>query len=65
MHHVRKIKELRNKNNKLDFYTRQMAAINRKQIPLCSDHHSRLHNDSWTMEERNKYLEATKRSKRK
>jgi hypothetical protein len=45
MHHVRKIRELRNpKLAKLDFFTRQMAAINRKQIPLCQDHHARLHN---------------------
>jgi hypothetical protein len=46
MHHVRQIRDMKNPNNKLDFYTRQMAAINRKQVPLCSDHHIRLHNNT-------------------
>jgi hypothetical protein len=46
MHHVRKIRDLNNPNNKKDFFTRQMAAINRKQIPLCKDHHTRLHNET-------------------
>lgn len=31
MHHVRKIRDLKS-DNKLDFFTRQKAAINRKQI---------------------------------
>jgi hypothetical protein len=35
MHHVRKIRDMKAKDNKLDFFTRQMAAINRKQITLC------------------------------
>lgn len=52
MHHVRKIRELRNKKSNLDFFTRQMAAINRKQVPLCREHHIRLHNDTWTKEEK-------------
>jgi hypothetical protein len=43
MHHVRTIKALRDPNGPKDFFTRQMQAINRKQIPLCNDHHSRLH----------------------
>jgi len=46
MHHVRKIRDLKMPNSKLDFFTRQMAAINRKQIPLCKDHHTRLHNNT-------------------
>ena len=46
MHHVRKIRDMKNPNGKLDFYTRQMAAINRKQIPLCRYHHNGLHNNS-------------------
>lgn len=45
MHHVRHIKDL-SKNSKLDFFTRQMRAINRKQIPLCKSHHIGLHKDS-------------------
>jgi retron-type reverse transcriptase len=35
MHHVRTVKNLRTPNSKLDFFTRQMAPIKRKQIPLC------------------------------
>lgn len=46
MHHVRKIRDLKNPNSKLDFFTRQMAPINRKQVPLCQDHHIRLHNNT-------------------
>jgi len=45
MHHVRKIKDLvsRYKDNKIDYWTLQKAAINRKQIPLCKAHHKALH----------------------
>lgn len=43
MHHVRAIRDLKQVNSKLDFFTRQMMAINRKQIPLCHAHHSGLH----------------------
>lgn len=46
MHHVKHIKDLKSKNSKLDFFTRQMRAINRKQIPLCKKHHIGLHNNS-------------------
>lgn len=54
MHHVRKIRDLKNKakGKKLDFFTMQMAAVNRKQIPLCSVHHLALHNNSLTSSER-------------
>ena len=52
MHHVRKIRDLRDQESKLDFFTRQMAAINRKQISLCKIHHIGLHNDSRTEEEK-------------
>ena len=45
MHQVRKIREMKNPNSKLDFFTRQMAAINRKQIALCKHHHIGLHNN--------------------
>jgi len=74
MHHIRKIKELRNpklpcpwpqpraagKGAKSDFFTRQMAAINRKQVPLCQDHHTRLHNNTWTNEEKQIFLKMKK-----
>jgi len=46
MHHVRSIRELRNPDTGKDFFTRQMEAINRKQIPLCQDHHRRLHSET-------------------
>jgi hypothetical protein len=26
----------------------QMAAINRKQVPLCREHHTKLHHDKLT-----------------
>jgi hypothetical protein len=42
LHHIQQIKDLR-KNIKLDFFTKQMTAINRKQVPLCKDHHVDLH----------------------
>lgn len=58
MHHVRKIKDLKSKN-KLDFFTRQMLAINRKQIPLCKFHHIGLHNNTWSAHERQTYVDAT------
>jgi len=49
MHHVRKLAELR-KRLYLDWYTLQMAAINRKQVPLCSDHHRKVHNNQLSVE---------------
>lgn len=58
MHHVRKIKDLRKPSSKLDFFSRQMAAINRKQIPLCRDHHARLHSNTWSEAERSKLMKA-------
>lgn len=42
MHHLTPIKDLKNKT-KLDFFTRQSIAINRKQVPLCRDHHLGFH----------------------
>lgn len=51
MHHVRKISELR-KRLHLDWFTLQMAAINRKQVPLCADHHYRLHRNILSTQER-------------
>jgi hypothetical protein len=44
MHHVRKIRDLKKpKTLGKDFLTRQMMAINRKQIPLCEEHHQKYH----------------------
>jgi hypothetical protein len=54
MHHVRNIRDLKIKARKktLDFFTMQMAAINRKQAPLCTFHHKALHNGSFSLEKR-------------
>ena len=48
MHHVRKIRDLKSKARvfKMDFFTMQVAAVNRKQIPLCKFHHTALHRNS-------------------
>lgn len=51
MHHVRKIKELKSRKH-LDWFTMQMAAIQRKQVPLCANHHSALHANKLTPLER-------------
>lgn len=65
MHHVRKIRDLKN-SKKLDFFTKQMAAINRKQIPLCRYHHEGLHSNTWTKEERDTFSKlVNKNSKRR
>lgn len=37
---------MKNPKSKLDFFTRQMAAINRKQVALCKDHHIGLHKNT-------------------
>jgi len=54
MHHVKSINDLKTKYKKgeIDFWTFNMRAINRKQIPLCSDHHHRLHSGKLTPKER-------------
>lgn len=46
MHHLRTIKQLKRKHQYLDWFTMQMAAINRKQVPLCKDHHAAVHRNS-------------------
>ena len=65
MHHVRQIKDLKKKANKklLDFFTMQMAAINRKQVPLCVHHHKALHNNSLSLAERKLFEEGIKKIK--
>jgi hypothetical protein len=63
MHHVRKIRDLKHPEMlEKDFLTRQMMAINRKQIPLCQEHHGKYHNGKLTeLEKRN--LKQTLRPK--
>jgi group II intron reverse transcriptase/maturase len=62
MHHLPNIKDLKSKYRlgKQDFWKTQLAAINRKQIPLCKKHHVDLHRDSLTTQEREKLIEAIK-----
>jgi hypothetical protein len=57
MHHVRKVRDLKRKaaGKKMDWFTKQLAAINRKQCPLCSFHHKALHNNRLTLEERQRF----------
>lgn len=54
MHHIRKVRDLKNKLKKknTDFFSSQMAAINRKQVPLCVEHHKALHDNSLSHDER-------------
>jgi group II intron reverse transcriptase/maturase len=62
MHHVRKIRDLREKaaGKKSDFFTAQIAAINRKQVPLCREHHKQLHSGSMRHEDRKRFAEGVK-----
>lgn len=52
MHHLRKIRDLKNRRD-LSWFSVQMASINRKQVPLCSEHHKKVHNNTLNQEERN------------
>ena len=65
MHHARKIEDLKLKarGKVLDFYTMQMAAINRKQVPLCWTHHNKLHNNNLSDEEPKLFTENLKKHK--
>lgn len=65
MHHVKKIKDLvsRYKDKKIDYWTLQMAAINRKQIPLCKAHHIALHRGSLLPSEAEKLRKSIKEFK--
>lgn len=65
MHHVRKIKDLKSRydSGDIDFWTLQMAAINRKQIPLCKIHHLALHRGTLIHSERELLKEAIRNTK--
>lgn len=64
MHHVKFIKDLRSKYSQLDFYTRQLRAMNRKQVPLCKAHHIGLHNNTWTEEEKKTFIKEARVTQR-
>ncbi|MFI0451840.1 hypothetical protein [Actinomadura sp. 6N118] len=44
MHHVRHIRKM---GNKVTGFTRTMAALNRKQIPVCHGCHVKIHNGAY------------------
>jgi hypothetical protein len=44
MHHLRQIKTM---NLKLNVYDQQMAAFNRKQVPLCEKCHNKVHSGKY------------------
>jgi len=60
MHHVRKIADLKQKHRKgkMDFFTLQMAFINRKQVPLCKSHHVGVHTNKLTDAEKIAFKEG-------
>jgi hypothetical protein len=59
MHHLRKIRDLKNPNNiGKHFLTRQMIAINRKQIPICQEHHDKYHNGTLSETELKEFRRA-------
>jgi hypothetical protein len=59
MHHIRKVRDLKSKLRKknTDFFSLQMAAINRKQVSLCDEHHKASHNNSLSHGERGLFKE--------
>jgi len=67
MHHIRQVKDLKQKHKRkqLDFFTMQMAGINRKQVPLCKEHHQRLHRKELSTEERHAFAEGVQKLYRK
>lgn len=62
MHHVRKIRDLKNPQTLgKDFLTRQMMAINRKQIPICKEHHDKYHSGTMNEQELREFRKAASR----
>jgi hypothetical protein len=59
MHHVRKLRELE-QGKHLDWFTFQMAPINRKLVPLCRDHYQKLHLGTLTQEKRGVFRKGCK-----
>lgn len=60
MRHLRTIKSLKQKHKHLDWFTIQMAAINRKQVPLCREHHKAVHNNTLTRMEKELFAQGCK-----
>jgi hypothetical protein len=51
------------KQGNLDFWKLQLLAINRKQIPLCKEHHESLHKGTLSEEEKEKLIKSIKNFK--
>jgi len=65
MHHVRKIRDLKNPQTMgKDFLIRQMMAINRKQIPICKEHHLKYHNGTLTETELKEFRKTASRKQK-
>ncbi|MBE0439298.1 MAG: hypothetical protein IBX57_05895 [Gammaproteobacteria bacterium] len=66
MHHVKRVKNLktRYRKRKIDYWTLQMAVINRKQIPLCTAHHIALHQGQLLPKEVEKLNKSIKKFKK-
>lgn len=47
IHHMKRIKDLK-KKAKFNFFKAQISAIKRKQVPLCKEHHHKLHSNSFS-----------------
>lgn len=56
MHHVKHLRGL--KARELDWLTMQIAAINRKQVPLCREHHVKLHKQALDPSELTRFKEG-------
>ena len=56
-HHVQKLRELR-KRSHLDFFAMHMAAVKRKQVALCSEHHQKLHHNQLNEDERQAFVKG-------
>ena len=60
MHHIRQVSDIEQKykKGKIDFFTKQMIGINRKQVPLCKEHHKKLHQNQLSQTEINAFSEG-------
>ena len=60
MHHIRQVSDIKQKlkKSKIDFFTMQTIGINRKQVPLCKEHHKKLHQNQLLQSEINAFTEG-------
>ena len=65
IHHIRSLADIKRKMREGDtdgsrWVSLQRAAINRKQVPLCQEHHQKVHNDARNRSERKRLKQASK-----